>query len=150
MYLAEKFPVLALGLIVPLFDTNPSSKQDPWGKNEDVPGLSTRYLLSSLEETFKGVSRHDWNNNPSEMPDFVREKLPPMCIAVAEFDPLYRSGKEFADRQKALAEQKIAYMEFRGIHQVKDLHQETAEGRNLRAYLVRCLWSLWSEQHQPI
>ena len=136
MHLLETFPVLALGLIVPLFDTNPGSKQDQWGRNENVPGLNTRYLLSSLDETFKGVSRDDWHHNPSKMPNSFRKKLPPMCIALAEFDPLYRSGKEFADQQEVLVGQKICFKEFKGIHQVKDMHQHTEEGRKLREYLV--------------
>jgi hypothetical protein len=142
MDLLETFSVLALGLIVPLFDTNPGSKRDPWGKNENVPGLNPHDLLSSLDKTFEGVSRDDWHNNPSKIPDSVRLKLPPMCIAVAEFDPLYLSGKVFVDRQKVLGEHRVCYKVFRGVHQVKDL--DTAERHNLRKYLVECFYRLFA------
>ena len=79
-----------------------------------------------------------------------------MCIALAEFDPLYLSGKEFADQQKLLGEHRVRCKVFKGIHQVKDLDQDTVEGQNLREYLVECFhdlfasgnlfWPHWSEQ----
>jgi len=130
--------VLALGLVVPLFDTDPGSKQDPWGKNGNVPGLDTAYLLSSLDETYKGVSRDEWENNPSKMPYSVRKTLPPMFIVTAIFDPLYPSGKEFADYQTELVKDAVWYMEVDSIHQAKDLHNYTAEGDKLRTSLVEC------------
>ena len=77
----------------------------------------------------------------SKMPDYVRMKLPPMCITLAEFDPLYVSRKKFVDHQTTLVDG-VCHMVFKSVHQVKDLHQDTAEGGNLRKYLVECFHSL--------
>ena len=54
MHLLETFPVLALGLIVPLFDTNPGSKQDQWGRNENVPALSLEQPRRNIQRSIQG------------------------------------------------------------------------------------------------
>jgi acetyl esterase/lipase len=132
---AQDYPVLGAILIVPIFDTNPTDKPDPWGENAGTPGLTADRLLGGLEPTFREVSRDDWYYNPSKMPDHVVQELPPMAIALAKFDILYKQGKQFCE-EHLQHRHDMRWKTFDGIHQVKDMDQVTAEGRLLREYIV--------------
>lgn len=56
----DRSPPLGLILIVPLLDTNPATKPDPWGENAISPGLTSDRIMRGLDQSCERVSSDKW------------------------------------------------------------------------------------------
>jgi len=64
-------PAYGLIALVPLVDTNPDLASNPWGNNENSPGLTSHRLLDDLKAAFEGENpgwRDHWHSNPDSLP----------------------------------------------------------------------------------
>ena len=123
-------------MLVPLVNTDPSRTSDPWGENAGTIGLTQEQLLRDLSTAFESKhpdSREHWHSNPCKMPSEVMRLLPHSHIVIAKLDILYLSQVAFKNRLQAEGV-KLHAIEVDGLHQVKDMDQETEAGRQVRDY----------------
>ena len=121
--------------VVPLFDTNPDPRGNPWGLNADAPGLEPDRLMEELNNAFKRVQqdeRNDWTINPDRMPKEILQHIPRTVMVLAYLDILYLNGISFKYGLRNQGVQ-VESLEVNSIHQVKELYN-TEEGRRVWKY----------------
>jgi acetyl esterase/lipase len=128
----------ALISAVPLVDTAPDLLHDPWGDNNDAPGLTTSIFLDLLGKAFPPKILDHWHFNPSIIPKEKVEQLPDLHLVIGRHDILFKAQMAWIERLGRHGKH-VDYVKVDGLHKVKDLDRITEAGRVARQYLIRAV-----------
>ena len=104
-------------------------------------------LLSNLKAAFKDDDpqiRDHWHSNPIKIPDDIVRMLPRTTMVSAKLDIRCPSQSKFKERFQTRGV-RVSGIKVGGLHQVKDMDQVTAAGREVRLYVLQELRDFMEE-----